>query len=76
MRRGYQARVADIGGWRELPPQSPIVFRHVEGRVPSHPPSDADKEELRRLRAELEEAERRWRAGEEIGGGGGGEDPA
>jgi ATP-dependent Clp protease ATP-binding subunit ClpA len=69
LRRQYEQRAAELGGWRELPPRSPGVLPQVERRVTPRRPSDAEREELSRLRAELEEAERRWRTGEELAGG-------
>ena len=64
LRREYQAKVAQVQGWSELPSQSRQVLQHFEGR-PARPLSRAELEELRPLAAELAEAERRWRAGEE-----------
>ena len=65
LRREYQTKVAQLEGWRELPSQPGTVLHHFEGRGSSRPLSQVElTEELGRLRTDLEEAERRWRAGE------------
>lgn len=69
LRREYEARAAELGEWRDRPFRSPDVPRQVERRVRSRPSTDAEREALRRLRAELHEAEKRWRAGEEPAAG-------
>jgi len=76
LRRATQAKALELGEWRDVGSVSIEALREAEIRKRQHPPSDAEREELRRLRAELEEAERRWRAGEEIGDDGAGGAPA
>jgi ATP-dependent Clp protease ATP-binding subunit ClpA len=68
LRRAVQARALELGEWRDIGSVSAAALREAEVRKRQHPPTDAEIAEFRRLRAELEEAERRWRAGEDLGG--------
>jgi hypothetical protein len=68
LRAAYETKAHELGAQHELLPQSGTV-RSFEQRAGFAPLTDAEQDELRRLRAELEEAERRWRAGEELTGG-------
>jgi len=63
LRREYQARMAQLQGWSEPPSQSDPVLHHLERGA--RPLGRTELEQLRPLAAELAEAERRWRAGEE-----------
>ena len=65
LRRAVQAKAMELGDLRDLPRGSTLALLSEEVRAQIHPPSDAESEELRRLKVELNEAERRWRAGEE-----------
>ena len=80
LRRAYQAKAAETRGWRAAPippPPSPRIRRGRSGAPSGAPPgpTEAGWEELRRMRddlrrlgEDLDEAERRWRSGEEIEG--------
>ncbi|MGA2283941.1 MAG: Clp protease N-terminal domain-containing protein [Candidatus Dormibacteria bacterium] len=70
LRRAVQAKALELGEWRDIGSVSAAALREAEVRKREHPPTEAERAEYRRLRAELEEAERRWRAGEDIEGGG------
>jgi hypothetical protein len=65
LRRTVHTKALELGDLRDLPRGSTLALLSEELGARLHAPSDAEREELRRLRAELEEAERRWRAGEE-----------
>ncbi|HXZ99309.1 MAG TPA: Clp protease N-terminal domain-containing protein [Candidatus Binatia bacterium] len=72
LRRTFERRVAELGGlsgWSGREPE-PTGPGHAGARRRSTTPGGTETAELRRLRAELDEAERRWRAGEELSGGG------
>ena len=68
LRRAVHARAIELGDLRDLPRGATLALLSDELRARIHPPSDAESEELRRLKADLNEAERRWRAGEEPAG--------
>jgi ATP-dependent Clp protease ATP-binding subunit ClpA len=69
LRRAVQAKAIELGDLRDLPRGSTLALLSEEVRARIHAPSDAEREELRRLKADLNDAERRWRAGEEPSGG-------
>jgi len=65
LRRTVHDRAVELGVWHEFPPGAIHDVRAAgEAYARGRRPSDAETEELNRLRAELEEAEHRWRAGE------------
>jgi hypothetical protein len=66
LRRAVHAKALELGDLRDLPRGSTLALLSEELRARLHAPSDAESDELRRLKAELEEAERRWRAGEDL----------
>jgi len=66
LRRAYQAKGIELGVWRGGPLGSPGMPEMAE--PPGFRATQADHEEFERLRAELEEAERRWRAGDDAAG--------
>ena len=68
LRRAVQAKAMELGDLRDLPRGSTLALLSEEKHAQMHAPTDAEREELSRLRAELEEAERRWRAGEDLPG--------
>ncbi len=55
LREAYDARAGEIAG-------------RPGALLPRRRPTGAEREELRRMREELDEAERRWRSGEESEG--------
>jgi hypothetical protein len=68
LRRTVHDRAIVLGEWHDFPPGAIADFREAaQAYARGRRPSDAEREELRRLRAELDEAERRWRAGAEPG---------
>ncbi len=69
LRRAVHARAIELGDLRDLPRGATLALLSDELRARVHPPSDAESEELRRLKVDLNEAERRWRAGEEPAAG-------
>jgi ATP-dependent Clp protease ATP-binding subunit ClpA len=71
LRRTVHTKALELGDLRDLPRGSTLALLSDELRARLHAPSDAERKELRRLRAELDEAERRWRSGEDEAPGGG-----
>jgi len=69
LRRTVHDRTVELGAWHEFPPGAIHDVREAgEAYARGRRPSDAEREELSRLREELEEAERRWRVGEDLTG--------
>jgi ATP-dependent Clp protease ATP-binding subunit ClpA len=69
MRHGYESRAAElVASWQRTVPPGPVAETKAT-RTDAHAKRVSELEELRRLGAELADAERRWRAGEEPASG-------